>query len=237
MAPLTDEELSRRIGSGDWAPDVQPPELQPVLARARRERLRRRTTVGVATAAAAVAAVVGIAVIQPWRGDSVSPTQSANGPSMRPTNESPSPTQPPSCSSGGRLLLSSGAYGGAPQRPTQVVFLQKISDQPCSLMHLPSLEIISRQHPGPGTSGRSVDTSTAGVGPWILRPHTAIVLKAIAAPPWTCYHLPGNGSPLSKHFRVALSGTTWTFRFPGFRVRYCGRPALSSLRIGRAPSR
>jgi len=234
----SDDELAERISRGDWGMDVESPALDDVMAGVSQRQRRRRTAIGASVvtglaAAAAVTAVVGLTPNTPSA--DVPPAQrpmasmprddlpTASGPAT------PRPTQLTDCRDvPGRVLLSPGRYGGTPQRPSQVAYIENIGRRPCSLPVLPTLSIGSE-------SGMvsPVNMQSAGDGPWKIRPEQALIMEVTAPRPSSC--LGGGGAETARHFSIEQGPVTYTLNFAGMTVVNCAPPTLADLRVGAAP--
>jgi len=233
----SDDELAERISRGDWGMDVESPALDDVMAGVSQRQRRRRTAIGASVvtglaAAAAVTAVVGLTPNTPSA--DVPPAQRPMA--SMPTDDlptasgaaTPRPTQLTDCRDvPGRLLLSPGRYGGTPQRPSQVAYIENIGRRPCSLPVLPTLSIGSE-------SGMvsPVNMQSAGDGPWKIRPEQALIMEVTAPPPSSCL---GGGAATARHFIIEQGPSTYTLNFAGMTVMNCAPPTLTDLRVGAAP--
>lgn len=226
-ATHNDAELAERIARGDWGVDVEPPAIHDIMRAVAQRQRRRRTAIG-ATAAAGLAAAVVTAAVVLTPDHRTAQTPATQTPTVSAPTTSLAP-QVANCSNS-RLLLSSGRYGGTPERRTQMAFVENIGSRPCSLPHLPTLSVGTK-------SGwaRRVDAGSFAAGPWNLPPKKALIMTVTAARSSACSSRVG-GQP-ARRFIIQLDGNTYTFRFPGMRIDGCRGVALTDLRIAAPPRR
>lgn len=231
-APMdADQELMERIARGDWAPDVEAPPLDTVTTLVAKRQRQRRTAYGAGIGLVAAGAVTAVVALQPGTVPTSDPLPAAQSTTTGPTTAPTTPAAPHlvNCTGGrARLLLSHGRYSGTSARPSQVAFIENIGKRACSLAKLPGLRVASKS----GLEA-DVDMTSAGDGPWQLKPDDALIFTVTAPPPSSC--TPTDGPSLSRRFVIELTGNSYTFPFKGMVVLNCHPPTLTDVRVGTSP--